>query len=311
MYSLILRAYILDIRYANLLNTPRSAHETIIKNFGQNVVAVSTSFRDFSDRVGASLTTPKTEEKNTHTPLAVPLPPSSKLPDASTIVMDGTFYFTQDPPRPPKQEDFPDVLNWFPSSYNSKRKAGKKGEAFEAEENGRKPKGSILSSYMVDRQGRVVPKPMQDTVRNTARGFYQLLLAIKRAPTNWGNAAIDIKNELRYRLETEHEFMRYCHNHWKADMIATNSYPQWVGGRLDPTSDKNTPAEVIDVELDNNDEAQKRPRDKEEGVSGPSKRPRVKEVPSSTSTRHRPKPTPVNKKPQAVCKFLPTGCMYH
>ena len=255
------------------------------------------------------MATPKIEENNT--PPAVPSLHSSKLPDVSTIIMDGTFYFTQDPPRPPKQEDFPDVHNWFPSVYNSKRKAGKKGEAIEAKENGRKPKGSILSSYMVDKQGVVVPKPMQDAVRNTARGFYQLLLDIKRAPTNWGSAAIDIKNELRYRLETEHDFMRYCHNHWKADKIATNSYPQWVGGRLDPTPGKNTPAEVIDIDLDNNDEAQKRPRDEEEGVSGPSKRPRVKGAPLSTSARHRPKPTPVNKKLHAVCKFRYTGCICH
>ena len=294
------------------MNTFRSAHETIIKNFGQNVVAVSTDFRIFSDRVEASLATPKIEETSTHVPPAVPSIPSSKSTDIPTVIMNGAIYFTREPPRSPKREDFPNIYNWLSSSYKLKRKVGKKGEIVDTGENGRKPDpGSILSCYMVDEQGGVIPKSMKDAARTTARGFFQLLLEIKRAPPNWGVVAIDIKNELRYRLETEHEFLRYCHDHWKADMIATNSYSQWVKIQLEPATNMKTPAEVLDVDSDNNNEAQKQPRDEEKDISGSSKRPRVKEALPPLSARRRNKPPLVEKKPQAVCKFLYTGCRHH
>ena len=311
IYSLIICAYILDISYAKYSeHISRSTHEAIIKNLGHGVVAVSTGFKNLSDRVEASINTPKIEEMDAYAPPTAPSLPTSKLSNVPTFVVDGTIYFTREPPRPPKQEEFPGVRNWLPSDYKSKRKAGKKGEAIEAEENGEKPKGPILSSYMVDERGEVVPRPMQFAARDTAKGFFNLLLEIKRAPPCWGNAAIDIKNELRYRLETGHEFLRYCNNHWKADMIATNSYSQWLGKKLGHAPGKNTPVEVIDVDAGSNGEAQKRPLDEGEDAPGPSKRPRAKETLPPTSARRRPKPTPVNKKPQVyVHLFILVVCV--
>lgn len=74
-------------------------------------------------------------------------------------------------------------------------------------------------------------------------------------------------------------------------MIATNSYSPWAKNQLELTP--NTLIEVIETNSDNNGAAQKWPRDEEKDVSGPSKRPRVKEALPHISACRRTNPASV------------------
>ena len=155
-----------------------------------------------------------------------------------------------------------------------------------------KHKTSILSSYMVDENGDQVPEHEKTAVRDVTREFFFELLEKGRAPNSWRRVAGDCKKELFYQLETQFEFLRYCNNHWKANMVPTNSYSQWRGNYVKNPAEKTRPIDVdapapIDVDTitppggRNNprsiSKASKRRRE-EDKVPGPSKRSRVEET---------------------------------
>ena len=112
-------------------------------------------------------------------------------------------------------------------------------------------KSSILSSYMEDENGVDLPESTKEAVREEARNFFQLLLENNRAPAVWGDAAINIKNEYLYCMETQYPFLRFCQDHWKAKQVATNSYSQWQSNAAKrmrvAITKKKALTEVIDV----------------------------------------------------------------
>ena len=121
----------------------------------------------------------------------------------------------------------------------------------------------------------------------TARGYFNLLHDHNQLPSIWGNLSLDLKNEYLYLVESTHPFLCLCENHWKADMIGTNSYSQWPkpGG----TNDQNSSAEKVDDtkaagvnagNSDNHNKPQKRPQ-AEDGKRKRLKRPRAEEVRST------------------------------
>ena len=165
--------------------------------------------------------------------------------------------------------------------------------ATDSEDDEAKPKTSVLSSYMVGEDGAPVSRSTMDAVRQEARLYYFLLLGNGKAPHVWGEAPIDIRNELLYRLETAFPFLRYCENHWKAKKVATNSYSQWKNYRTKKM-------EVIDVDTDD-EETLKRPRGIEGDVAGPSKRARIEKTARTSSSG--PRPTKTNKQRKKVCNI--------
>jgi len=138
-----------------------------------------------------------------------------------------TTLFTRLPLPQLALEDHPNVQNWFEDSYKGRRKAGRNGVLEGSHGN---PKGSILSSFMEDENGHEIPRAEQDNVRATARGFFNLLLQMGRAPPVLRDLAIDARHEYLYIMESSHPFLRLCNNHWKAMRVTTNSYSQWYGG---------------------------------------------------------------------------------
>jgi len=169
---------------------------------------------------------------------------------------------------------------------------------------------------MEDEHGNPIPKLRRAAVRKTAKGFFHLILEMGRAPAAWGDVSLDIDNELIHRLESEHEFLRLCDNHWKARQVATNSYSQWHLGaparraaalakQAAEESERAGGTEVIDVDSDdvNNDDANqdkppKRPRAEDNETRRP-KRPRVEGTESTP-----PRPTRVAPHRQRVCELF-------
>ena len=161
---------------------------------------------------------------------------------------------------------------------------------------------------MEDENGEEVPESTKEAVRMTARAFFELLLENDRAPTVWGSAPVDIRNEYLCVMETNYPFLRYCQDHWKALKVATNSYSQWLSNSTSRTAatkgKRRARSEVIDVDADEDDsgEASNRPKDTEEDAPGTSKRPRVGGDRSAPPSR--PPPTKVSAQRRKVCKLL-------
>ena len=247
-----------------------------------------------------TLATPKTEPVNAPSiPTALQAPqhvPTSTSDPPPSNISSSKLVFTHQPPDQLLHTNFPNINNWFKKGYSRKRKAGTKG--LDHDPNSEGSKSSILSSYMVDENGQDIPEEEKDNARTTARGFFNFLLENNRAPATWEDASIDVRNEYTYVMETQHPFLRYCHGHWKAIQIATNTYHGWsvtrIGRAKKTKVKREADSEVIDIDAGENEGA-KRPQEDEGMVQEPSKRPRVEE------TRPTPRPRPHSTKtiPQA------------
>ena len=166
---------------------------------------------------------------------------------------------------------------------------------------------------MEDENGREISDSVKDSVRKTARGFFELLLENGRAPDHWSNAPIDIENEYLYIMGTAHPFLRLCQNHWKATKVATNSYSQWLSNALNRTKNAVDKAankkaketvnnEAIDIDSDEGTDgkASSQSQDNEEQNLRPSKRSRIQE--NHPTPTPRPHSTNINPRRQKVCK---------
>ena len=295
--------------YINIIkNISRTSHDAIIKNFAENIASVSSGFREVSSQMEDFLTNKPTPPAPSTIPSA--LPNTSDTPNTSDL---SSSAYTGLPLPPLAREDYPNVKYWDSDDYTSLRKVGRNNEVVK--------KSSILSSYMEDKNGDPIPEGTRNAAREVAKGFFILLLQKGRAPTTWGDASIDIKNQLTYMLETGFDFLRLCSHHWKAKQIATNSYSQWYGGRKNAVGKKLANAQVIDVDADsadtnqdnasqgnaNLDKPRKRPHTEDDGTRRP-KRPRVEEI---ESTPPRACPPKVTKQRQRVCKSIYYDYMRH
>jgi hypothetical protein len=210
------------------------------------------------------------------------------------------------------QEEYPRVRYWTVDVYSGLRRLGRNND-----EDGVDNETSILSCYMEDEEGRPVPESTRAAARALAKGFFNLILEKGRAPATWGDASIDIANELIHRLESEFPFLRLCKNHWKSKKLATNSYSQWHTPAIKRRAAalaaklvaKPADTDIIDVDADNANqdntnrdetsgpEPQKRPR-AEDNEASRAKRPRTEETNSAPQSRR----AIVTTQRQRVCK---------
>jgi hypothetical protein len=195
---------------------------------------------------------------------------------------------------------------WENHQYLGHRKGGRQGGEDGCQD---KPKKSVLSSYMGDENGEEVPESTKSAMCKKAKALFQLLLHTKMAPATWGAAPLNAKTELIFNLEKEYPSLRLCANHWKADMVATNSYSQWYRravGREGATTarvgikvEADVDVDVINVDVDDIDEAgsSKRPHAEDTSMRA-SKRPCMEKINSLPASR--PHPTLVSSPRQKV-----------
>lgn len=65
--------------------------------------------------------------------------------------------------------------------------------------------------------------------RRSAMSFYFELQNDHLLPETWGRAPINVKTRFRAVLEAEITDLRFCDGHWKADKLASITYPSWCG----------------------------------------------------------------------------------
>ena len=288
-----------------------------MKSMADNVANVSTGFRNLSSQVETSLNVLKIEKSNAPSiPTAPSFPSNVPNPCAPPAIPPPGHFFTNKPlPQLPYDVEG-NTNHWFQKVYNSKRRPGREGGA---DDLGPGQKEKILLCYMEDENGKEVPASTKDSVRRTARGFFELLLENGRAPSQWGNAPLDVQNEYLHIMESAHPFLCLCQDHWKATKVATNSYSQWLYNALRRTKNvvaKVTPNdEAIDIDSnedsdeDSDGKALTRIRDEEEADPRPSKRPRVQE--NQPTPAPRPRSKKINPQRPKVCKQVHIRCTLH
>jgi hypothetical protein len=259
-------------------NVSRASYDALLKKSTEPTAAASPESKDWFTGTAVSPVDSKPALSNPVGTTVVLNTPSNTSTSSSASGLSSTILVFSD--LPPPQLDpahYPNVKNWFNGQYRGCRKRGKAQEVVPEEAT-----GSVLSSYMVDDNGNQVPEATKRQVRKDARDFFNLLLLGHRATSIWSDVGVDAVNQLSHNLETNHKFLWFCDNHWKSQMVATNSYSQWYSKAVDRRASAMAKiaakGNVIDVDADDIvAKSSKRPR-AEGGDARDSKRPRLEEA---------------------------------
>ena len=86
--------------------------------------------------------------------------------------------------------------------------------------------------YIEDAEGNTVDGYRLRDIRAHARAIWTNFQSVGRLPTTWGRADAEIAGV--YRREMRSKFFEFalCDNDWKADLLATESYPSWYSNHV-------------------------------------------------------------------------------
>ena len=86
---------------------------------------------------------------------------------------------------------------------------------------------NISTLYIEDENGEPVDGERLTAIRKLARSIWTKFADLGQAPKTWGRANLSLINEYRMELRRQFPEFRFCENHWKADLLATENYPSW------------------------------------------------------------------------------------
>jgi hypothetical protein len=175
-------------------------------------------------------------------------PPSVPLPGSgppflgpslagSSFLTDSVFSAPANsrPNTPLKREDYPAVKYWYKHDWLSHLKNNT-----DSADVGMAIRGKSLTAkginktvkYIEDMEGNSVDGYRVTDIRSHARGIWVNFQIAGRAPSSWGKA--DAGAASYYRREMRLKFFEFalCDNDWKADLLATESYPSWYSNHI-------------------------------------------------------------------------------
>jgi hypothetical protein len=173
------------------------------------------------------------------------LPPSHSLSQArSPLValpsLPGSPFLTPTWPTPFPSDvllkrDYPNVKYWYRQDWVAHvKESGNSTEVTEV------IRGKTLASkginktmlYIEDVEGKTVDGYKLRDIRAHARAIWTKFQSVGRLPTTWGRADAEIAGV--YRREMRSKFFEFalCENDWKADLLATESYPSWYSNHV-------------------------------------------------------------------------------
>ncbi|KIM36422.1 hypothetical protein M413DRAFT_31660 [Hebeloma cylindrosporum] len=158
--------------------------------------------------------------------------------------------------------NYPSIKFWHDSEWRSYCKEMKAAASDK----------SIVSDYMEDEHGRPVSSERASEIREVASTLWFEMVEKGRAPPKWSEAAADVKSFYYAAMDESCQEMRYCHNHWKAQYLATKNYSSFYNnhGRKGPSGAiKKEPEAAVanektqkrgrgDIEEENKDKASKK-----------------------------------------------------
>jgi hypothetical protein len=134
-----------------------------------------------------------------------------------------------------KREDYPAVKYWYKQDWLIHLK-----NSGNTTDMGMAIRGKSLIAkginktvkYIEDIEGNPVDGYKVRDIRSHARAIWASFQTIGRLPSSWGKA--DAETASVYRREMRLKFSEFtlCENDWKADLLATESYPSWYSNHI-------------------------------------------------------------------------------
>lgn len=112
------------------------------------------------------------------------------------------------------QQDYPRIKFWYETdwkTYGKDKRAASDGT-------------SITSDYMESNDGLTVSDRRKAEIREVAASLWFEMVDKGRAPAKWSAAPADVKEFFYNGMNSKCDEMRYCHNNWKAQHLATMNY---------------------------------------------------------------------------------------
>jgi hypothetical protein len=123
---------------------------------------------------------------------------------------------------PLSQSDFPLVKFWTREDWNAYNSARKDSSSTDIDDTRGGP-----TDYIEDANGAPVSAKTITRMRLLARSIWIGAFERGKAPKTWGDASKELQDEYLYEMESHWGVLRYCQNHWKADILATLAYSPW------------------------------------------------------------------------------------
>lgn len=164
---------------------------------------------------------------------------SASLPGSGSSLLTGPSLagstFSVPANSPLKREDYPAVKFWYKQDWLNHLKNNSN-----ATEMGMPIRGKSLIAkginktvkFIEDIEGNPVDGYKVRDIRSHARAIWTSFQTIGRLPSTWGKA--DAETASVYRREMRLKFFEFalCENDWKADFLATESYPSWYSNHI-------------------------------------------------------------------------------
>ena len=199
----------------------------------QQLAAIATGFTELPANIAKSLADIMTSSPTTMGPAL--LNPNSRVVPLPQL----------------DQKKFKNITHWTLELYNSicKNKVKKEDEGESGEDEpmpgtsstssgSSKEKVSKLSIYMEDENGNPIPETQRNAACHKAKLFWNELLKKGKAPPSGGKVNLHIRDEFVFLMEESFPWLCYCENHWKADRVWINHYPNWYKGAVDTKDTK-------------------------------------------------------------------------
>ena len=103
---------------------------------------------------------------------------------------------------------------------------------------------NVSMTYIEEPDGRAISGRRTAEIREFARSIWRDLYSRGLAPKKWHDAPRRVQDEYAHEMERHWPVLQYCDNQWKAQYLATKTYPQWYKWYHKKMSDAN------DTELD-------------------------------------------------------------
>ncbi|KAJ7246890.1 hypothetical protein B0H12DRAFT_1073053 [Mycena haematopus] len=146
------------------------------------------------------------------------------------------------------RKEYPDVVFWTRRRFNESQKTkavatmnsmpGKRGRSRAAQDI------NVMTQYLEKTDGSIVSGNEAATIRATQITIWNQILQTSPSnlPRTWKQASITVVNYHRAELYTAYPLLRLCESHWKADLLATTSYPSWYKKNVKSKSKSTKPA---------------------------------------------------------------------
>ena len=130
------------------------------------------------------------------------------------------------------RSDFPDINFWTKGDWLNFKNKGKDSSVLGTTGG---PRGgtrcaqgtNVSMQYLEDVDGEVIDGRLAADIREFARKIWARFYSKGKAPPKWGEAMMDLEDRYTSKIERRWPVLRYCENHWKAQRIAIDNYPQW------------------------------------------------------------------------------------